>query len=164
MQQKLRHDAVADDLAIVVNIVDEQIERGDALLQPALDRVPFGGFDDARHHVERPDFFGARLVAVHREGDAQVQERPFGIALAALQFAVGKRFNPPHQRLAPRPGRAVGGEHFVVKTVGRISGKTHDWIANREVDGFESQLKSKACAGRPTAAFRFRRHEAQHHT
>jgi hypothetical protein len=129
MEQEFGHHTIADDFAIVVNIINEQIQRRDALLQPALDRLPFAGFNHARHDVERPDLFGARLMAIHREGDAQVQERPFGIALAALQFPLGKRFNPPHQCLAPRPGRAFGGEHFVVKTIGRIGGKTHDWIA-----------------------------------
>ena len=38
--QPLGHDAVLDDLAFVVDVVDEQVERVDALLQPALDRAP----------------------------------------------------------------------------------------------------------------------------
>ena len=38
--QLLGDDAVLDDLAVVVDVVDEQVERVNPLLQPALDRSP----------------------------------------------------------------------------------------------------------------------------
>ena len=47
-------------LLLVVDVVDEQVQRRDALLQPALDAVPFVELDDPRDDVERPDLLGAR--------------------------------------------------------------------------------------------------------
>ena len=35
--------AVGDDLLVAVEVVDEEVERGEALDQPGLDAVPLGG-------------------------------------------------------------------------------------------------------------------------
>ena len=43
VDQLARHDAVGEDPALVVDVLEEQVERGDPLRQPALDRVPLGG-------------------------------------------------------------------------------------------------------------------------
>ena len=53
--QLRRDDPVAEDLAVVVDVVDEQVQRPDALLQPALDPVPLVGGDQAGDRVERDD-------------------------------------------------------------------------------------------------------------
>ena len=39
----LGKDAVADDLLLVVHVVDEQVQRADPLLQPVLDRLAIPG-------------------------------------------------------------------------------------------------------------------------
>ena len=74
----------------MVDVVQEQVERGDALDQPALDRAPFGGGDDARHEVVGEDPLGGPPPAVHREGDALVQEREFGRLLEIVQLVGGQ--------------------------------------------------------------------------
>ena len=53
-------DPLADDLAPVVDVVDERVQRPQALGEAALDRLPLGRRDDPRHEVERE---GALLVA-----------------------------------------------------------------------------------------------------
>ena len=126
MEQEFRHDLIAHDFPRVVNIVDEHVQRGNALLEAAFDHVPFAGFDHPRHDVERPDFFGARFVAVHRERNAQVHQRPLGVALTAQEFAFGQRFDASHQAFAPRARSAIDIEHFIVKPIGGIGGKSHD--------------------------------------
>src|SRR6185503_12629152 len=60
----LGDDTVLDDLLAVVDVVDELVERVDALLQPALDPVPLLRRDDARHEIEGEGALGAGRVAV----------------------------------------------------------------------------------------------------
>ncbi len=69
------HDALADDLAAVVDVLDEQVQRPHALGQAALDRAPLVGRQDARHQVERERPV-ARLALGGRgvEGDALLDE------------------------------------------------------------------------------------------
>ena len=69
------HDAVFDDSLFVVDVVDETIQREDPLPQSTLDHLEFGPIDDAGHDVEGPDFFRARLVAIHGERDPHVEQR-----------------------------------------------------------------------------------------
>ncbi len=58
-----RDDLVFQDFLVVVNVVDEFVEGVDALLQAALDPVPFLGADDARNQVEGKNASGARRIA-----------------------------------------------------------------------------------------------------
>jgi len=69
-----RDDAVPEDLLAVVDVVQEKIERGDALDQPPLDRPPLAVRDDARRQVEREDALRPPVVVVDREGDAPAHE------------------------------------------------------------------------------------------
>ena len=51
--QRPRHDARAHDLARVVDVVDERVQRADPLRQAALDHGPLRGGQDARDQIER---------------------------------------------------------------------------------------------------------------
>lgn len=95
---------VADSGLLLVHVVDEEVEGTDALLQPPLDPLPFGGLDDARDDVEGPELLNARLAAVHVEGDALVEEGPL-------------------RRLLP--GLSRGGEDFVVETPRIVGVEAH---------------------------------------
>ncbi len=53
------HDPLADDLARVVDVVDEVVQRADALREAALDRAPFLAAEHARDEVEREGPFVA---------------------------------------------------------------------------------------------------------
>ena len=109
-------DAVLDDLLVVVDVVDEQVQRADPLLEAALDPVPFGGRDDPRDDVERKDPLGAGAVAVDVERDPHVQQRALGRLLAAQQLAVRHRLDQLDQRPGGRSRLAAGLEHLVEET------------------------------------------------
>ena len=81
-------DAVLDDLLLVVDVVDEEVQRVDALLEAPLDPVPLGRRHDARDEIEGKDPLGAGAVAVDVERDPHVQERALGRLLPAQQLAV----------------------------------------------------------------------------
>ena len=87
-QQLRRHDTVFDDPLIVVDVINEKVQRGDALLQPAFDHRELGPIDDARHDIERPNFFGPRRVAIDGERDAHVQQSQVRRLLPPDQLAV----------------------------------------------------------------------------
>ena len=82
VDQVARHDAFGEDPALVVDVLEKQVDRRQPLRQAALERAPLGGGDDARQQVERKDPLGALLVAVDGEGDALGQEGPVGLDLA----------------------------------------------------------------------------------
>ena len=46
-------DAGLDDLALVVDVGDELVQRADPLGEAALELAPLVGGDDPRHEVER---------------------------------------------------------------------------------------------------------------
>ena len=86
----LRNYAVFHNALLVIDIVDEEIERIDPLLQPALDLGPFCGLDDAGNDVKRPYSLCPRLVAVDIEGDTQLQQGSFRCSPVLEEFAFWK--------------------------------------------------------------------------
>ena len=117
-----RHDARVDDLARVVDVVDERVQRADALGQAALDRAPLVRRDDPRDEVERERAVAHRAVGVRSpriERDALLHED--GVAHAA---GVRERLGPElgerggeRQRVIARTARR--GEHLVVAALHR---------------------------------------------
>ena len=85
-----RHHAVGHDAAVVIDVVDEVVQGGDALLQAALDLVPRAPGDDAGHNVEGEDAFGAVSVVVDVERDPHSQEGARGRLLTAQQLPFGQ--------------------------------------------------------------------------
>ena len=100
--QPFGHDAVANDLLIVIEVVDEQVQRVDPLLQTPLDARPLVELDDPRQDVERPDLLGAGRVAVDVEGDAHVQQGQIGRLLPPLELALGERLPAAGPSSVPR--------------------------------------------------------------
>ena len=90
-------DAGLEDLLVVVDVVDEGIERAHALLESAFERI-HSSRQDARHDVERDQALRAFLLAVDREGDADAVEQRIGLG-ALLRQALG--------RLLPQPLRVA---------------------------------------------------------
>ena len=74
VDQLRRDDPLPQNALLVIDVLAEQIERGDALHQPALDQVPFVGGNDPRHQIKREDFLHPARVAVDGESDALVAE------------------------------------------------------------------------------------------
>ena len=73
-----RDDLLLEDALLVVNVVQEKVQRADALGQAALQEVPFVRRDDARDQVERENLLRALAVAVDGERDALREERLIG--------------------------------------------------------------------------------------
>ena|SRR6266481_3925694 len=62
-----RDNAIAHDLLLVVNVMQEQIQCGDALAEAAFHLFPFGARNDARDQIEREYPFRPLLIVVNRE-------------------------------------------------------------------------------------------------
>jgi hypothetical protein len=78
----LGDDARLQDLLVVVNIVNEGIQRPHALLQAAFEPDPLFQGQDARHDVEGDEALGAFLLPVDGEGDSHPVKQ--GIGFGAL--------------------------------------------------------------------------------
>src|SRR5437899_12323673 len=97
----------------MIKLIDEKIERAEALLQPALQAVPFDPGDDARNQIKRERLFDTAIVAVNVESDASLEERPLGGLLPRFQFAWRKRFDFFGEQ-SSRPARQpVFANHFI---------------------------------------------------
>ena len=104
------NDTVPNDLAVVVDVVDEQVQRVDALPQAPVDPVPLLGRDQARHEVERKDLLLAAVIAVDVERDAHVHQVALGGALPSLEVPLGQGVDPVHEEAELAARRAVGME------------------------------------------------------
>ncbi len=102
-----RNDAVVQNLLIVIDVVDERVQGVDALLQAALDVIPFVGGDDARNQVEGEDALGPGGFAIDVESDAHLQQQALRRVLIAQQVAFGQRFDGFEQERGVRPRSAA---------------------------------------------------------
>ena len=114
-------DAFLQDAAILVDVLEEHVQRGEPLNQPALDRLPFVRRDDARQQIVGKDALGALVVAVDREGHALMQERAVGILLAVAQIRRRQLEQAAMQRLVRLARLARSIEHLVVAVVECVS-------------------------------------------
>jgi hypothetical protein len=62
--------AGTQDFLVVVDVVQESVQRHDARAQAGCHRLPFGSWNDVRQHVEKDQPFLAGLFPVYGEGDA----------------------------------------------------------------------------------------------
>ena len=74
VNKRPRDDPVLENPLRSVDILEEKIERDDALAEPVLDVVPLLPGKNARRQVEREEPFRATAVAIDGEGDALEQE------------------------------------------------------------------------------------------
>ena len=86
VEQLLAEHAVGDDLGVVVEVVDEEVERLQPLDQPPGDRGPFLGRDDPRHDVEGPGTVDVLAVGVDGERDAHRSDRELCGSLTFDEF------------------------------------------------------------------------------
>ncbi len=127
-QHPLGRDAAgANDVLVVVNVVQKAVERLHPLLEPALEQAPFASRNDARHDVEGDQPFGAGVLAVDGKSDADAVEGALGF-LALLGDLVGRgALEPVRKTLVVRPQPAVGGAHFIINGTGH-SGLIEDSV------------------------------------
>ena len=113
MDQMLGDDPVSNDLLVVVDVVDEQIQRFDALAQAGLDAGPLVVADDPRQYVERPDLLDPGLVAVDVEGNAHVAEVQLRGDLAVAELVERYAPKPLNEGAARVAGNFRGREHLI---------------------------------------------------
>ena len=109
----LGHDAVGDNPPIVVEVVDEMIERREPLHEAALDPRPFRGLDRARDHVERPRAVDVLTFGVDGERDAHFRDRALGVALTLGELAFAERREVARELRGRGPRFAGRGEELV---------------------------------------------------
>jgi hypothetical protein len=81
-----RHDAVRQNAALAIALVDEGVDRPYPLARAQRQLLPLAGGEDAGYDVERDDALGRILVAIDVEGDAHLAESGFGGLLTASQL------------------------------------------------------------------------------
>ena len=122
VEQVARHHAFGEDPALVVDVLEEQVDRRQALREAADERAPLGGGDDPGQQVERKDPLGALLVAVDGEGDALGQEGLVRLDLPQRQLP--RRGGAELIEEGPVLGPGGGGvEHLVVADPAVVAGK-----------------------------------------
>ena len=102
------NDPRLEDLTVVINVVNEKIERADALLEPALDPVPFGGGDQPGDRVERNDAFDALLAAIDRKRDPLLPHRQVSQLVAPFELVRSEVDQPFEQGRVMRAGNSSG--------------------------------------------------------
>ena len=113
------------DALLVVDVVDEKIQRRDALAQAALDHLPLAARDDARDDIEGEDLLLPGAVAVHGKGDAGVEERALGGLLAAAEVAFVQGVDQLRERVGLGPDAAVALEHLIEELLVFVAAKLH---------------------------------------
>jgi hypothetical protein len=116
-----RHAALEQDALLVVDVVEEALERRDPLREPALEERPLVRRDHARDQVEREDPLELVLCAVDGEADPGVAERGLDRP-AALAELVGRELGElAREGGVVRPRRAAGVEHLVEERAGLVA-------------------------------------------
>jgi len=105
-------------IARAIDVLDEQIERLDALGETLFQQPPFGAGHYARNDVERDQPFLRVGFAVDREGDADAAEQELGLAPAVVEN-IGRHLVEPARELG------IGRAHAVVGTFHLIEGGNH---------------------------------------
>ncbi len=123
-EHELSRDEVGtQDALLVIDVVQEQVERPDALLEPAFDPRPFLRGHDPRDEIERHRLLGAARILVHREGDPLRLERQLGRTLALLDIRGAERRQAAGEVRVVRPHLAGGREHLVPEFPRRVRGQ-----------------------------------------
>src|ERR687895_2075615 len=77
---------IFDDTLLMVQIVDEQVERRHALFEPHFSACPFVSWDNARDDIEGPGTVDTSFLRVNREGNAHGQDGKIRGVLTFLKF------------------------------------------------------------------------------
>ena len=103
-----RHEPCLDDLLVVIDVVEEDVDRLHPLDAAALDKLPFGAVEDTRDQVEGDQPLGRAAVGIDGEGDAEAAEQLLGGDLLG-----DERFD---RETVEQPGKiGIGGPHLAVR-------------------------------------------------
>ena len=120
-----RHEAGLDDLLVVIDVVEEDVDRLHALDAAALHELPFGAAENARHEIEGDQPLGRAAFAIDREGDAEPAEQLLGRRLLGHQRLDGEIVEQLGEVGIGGSHRAVGLAHLIKKSAGRCRRLAH---------------------------------------
>ena len=86
-KQTFWDDASLDDLLLVIQIIEEGVERCYPLLNPARQTPPFACINNARDHIKGNEAFLGLFRAIDVEGNSCPPKTAFCIAMLAGQIA-----------------------------------------------------------------------------
>ena len=119
-----RDHPVRQDLLVVVDVVQQVVERGDALAHARLDARPVLRREHARDAVEGKDAVDRVALGIDGEGDAEVAQLRVGVRGTTLQLLQRERGEAIADRLPSAAAR-----HLAPETAGVVAGK--DWVGHR---------------------------------
>ena len=126
LQERFWDNVVFNDRLVVVDVIDEHIKGGQALLETVLNDFPLGCSDDSGDDIERPLPIDIFPFGVDREGYAHAADTDFSILLDGVQIFELCFPQKSNQRRETRSSTTRGREQLI-KSLGRtgISGQVH---------------------------------------
>ena len=115
-----RDYARLEDLLVVIDIVQEHVQRRNPLAQARLQHPPLRPRNDARDNVEGNQALLARLLAVNGKGDADAMEREVGFGAFASDALERRLPEPSVVALVVSTDAAVVIDHFVIEVHVRL--------------------------------------------
>ena len=119
----LGNHPVADNSLVVVDVIEKQVQGGNALAQAPFQLAPFGVRQNPRDDIEGNDPLGPLAVPVNVEGDPHSQHRAIGGPLPPLKIVGRQAFQMREQDLAFAARQTGRLEEFVVEVANLIGGE-----------------------------------------
>lgn len=109
-----RHDARAHDIAVVIDVVDKQVERLDPLTQACFEALPFAARNDPRDQIERDQPLGAGQITVDCKGDPHPAKQDIGLGPLAGDGLVALFSQPTFEARVMWPHDFIVMTHLVI--------------------------------------------------
>ena len=115
---KLRDDAVLQNLLLVIDVVQEKVQRGDALRQAAFQNapIPFAGMMRGTRSKGKI-LLRARRIAIDIERDALPQKRQVDRVAFVLEFGRIHRIEERVELAVMGPDHPLGIQHLIEKLI-----------------------------------------------
>jgi hypothetical protein len=113
-----RHHAGVEDRLVVIDVMQERIERLYALPQAAVEHLPFRRRNDPRHDVERDQPLGSAVLAIDGERDAHAMKCALRFFAFLRDATRGGPVQPAGESLVMRPHATAREPHFIIGCTG----------------------------------------------
>jgi hypothetical protein len=103
----------------VIDVVEEGVDRLDALKAAAFDEVPFRAVEDARDEVERDQPFGRAALGIDGKGDAEPAKQLLRRVLLGDERLDREIVEEARKRGISRPDVTAGRTHLIEELAGK---------------------------------------------
>ncbi len=147
--QVVGDDIGAQDIAAVIDVAQEHVERAHPLLQALFEDGPFLRRHDPRDHVEGNQPFLGLGVAIDGKGDADPAEQQFRLLAAIFQGVRRRLLQPAGELLIGRTEVAAGAVHFIERNchISRLLFRGHAGQCMTERDGSKARASAICIRG-----------------